>query len=249
MQKLMMLLILLLPCTALAADKAGEVSKYEGKVLIYRDGGARGTPIDRPGEALGVGDAVTTKRDATAYVAFIDGNRVIVKENSTLTVKTLNHNEVGTGKVLFDIRKRGDLKGFEVTSATVTMGVRGTRFAVENRDGKVAVHLKEGKLNVIPTAGKFQRHSPDDLEGFQDLRQELQVQTDAAKDRMRQQFEESKKHMLAGDLEYVEQIDLEAGSSLIIEGNEVWQAALPDWAEQDFALFDQFDAPMTEQKN
>jgi len=60
---------------------------------------------------------------------------------------------------------------------------------------------------------------------------------------MRQQFEESKKHMLAGDLEYVEQIDLEAGSSLVIEGNEVWQSALPDWAEKDFALFDQFDQP------
>lgn len=235
---------LLLAAVAGAADKAGEISKVEGKVLVYRGGSVRGASVERPGEAVGVGDAVTTKREAMAYLAFIDGNRVILKENATLTIKDLHTGDVGNGTVLFDVRKRGDLKGFEVTTGTVTMGVRGTRFAVENRDGKVAVHLKEGQLHVTPGAGQFKRHRPDDLEGFRELQVELKVQTDAAKERMRQQFEKSKQHMLAGDLDYVDQIDLEAGSSLVIEGNEVWQSALPDWAEKDFALFEQF--PPTE---
>lgn len=236
--------ILLFSITAWSNDQVGEISKTEGKVLIYRGDSVRGSTVDQPEEKVTIGDSITTKREALAFLNFIDGNRVILKENSTLLVTGMGANAVSNGKVLFDVRKRGELKGFEVTSGTITMGVRGTRFAVENKNGKVAVHLKEGRLHIESESGPLKRHRPDDLEGFRDLQLELKTQTDVAKEKMRQQFEESKRHMLAGDLEYVDSIDLESGSSLVFEGNEVWQSALPDWAEQEFLLFDKF--PTTE---
>lgn len=239
---LVLFLGLILSTAAAAGDKAGEISKLEGKVLVYRGGGVRGEAVEQPGTSVGVGDAVTTKREALAYLSLIDGNRVILKENSTLNIKGVRTGDVGGGTVLFDVRKRGDLKGFEVTTGTITMGVRGTRFAVENRDGRIAIHLKEGRLHVDSETGPLQRRRPDDLEGFRELQAELKVQAEAAQERLRRQFEEAKQHMQAGDLEFVESIDLEGGSSLVIEGNEVWQSALPAWAEEDFALFDQFPA-------
>lgn len=241
MSRYLTLLLLLFVVPASAAEKAGEISKYSGKVLLYRGGGVRGDTIEKSGAAVGVGDSVATKREAVAMLAFVDGNRVILKENSTLEIKGLKAAAAGDGTVLFDIRKRGGVKGFEVTTATVTMGVRGTRFAVRTQGGKVEVAVKEGKVEVAPVAGKFRKHPASEnlAEGMQNLQDEMKRSFEDAQARMKAQFEESQQLLAAGDIEAVEQIDLEAGSSITIDGSDAWVAAFPDWAEQELSLFDQ----------
>lgn len=241
MKRFLVLILLSVALPAAAAETAGEISKVSGKVLLYPGGGVRSDAVRKPGAAIRVGDAIATKREAVATIAFVDGNRVILKENSTLAVKGLKAATAGDGTVLFDIRKRGGVKGFEVTTATVTMGVRGTRFAVRTNGDKVEVAVKEGKVEVAPIDGKFRKHPAQEnlAEGMQDLQDEMKRSFEDAQARMKNQFEESQQLLAAGDIEAVERIDLEAGSSITIDGSDAWVAAFPDWAEQELALFDQ----------
>jgi ferric-dicitrate binding protein FerR (iron transport regulator) len=241
MKRYLVLILLSVALPAAAAEKAGEISKVSGKVLLYRGGGVRSDAVKEPGAAIRVGDSIATKREALATIAFVDGNRVILKENSTLAVKGLKTATAGDGTVLFDIRKRGGVKGFEVTTATVTMGVRGTRFAVRTNGDKVEVAVKDGKVEVAPIDGKFRKHPAQEnlAEGMQGLQDEMKKSFEDAQARMKNQFEESQQLLAAGDIEAVEQIDLEAGSSITIDGSDAWVAAFPDWAEQELALFDQ----------
>lgn len=243
MKRFLGLAMVLFSLPALAADKAGEVSKFQGKVLLYRDGGVRGDTLERAGAMIAVGDSIATKRDAAAFIRFIDGNRIIVRENSTLNIKAVQQASLGSGTVLFDIRKRGGVKGFEVTSATVTMGVRGTRFAVRERDGKLEVCVKEGKVEVAPIQGTFRKHrAAENLEeGAKTMQDDLKKQFDSATAQMKAQFEESQRLLAAGDFEAVEQIDLEAGSGITIEGSDAWVSGLPDWADKELAQFDDFE--------
>lgn len=242
MKRFLGLVLVFISLPAMAADKAGEVSKFEGKVLLYRDGGVRGDTLEQAGAEIAVGDAIATKRDAAAFIRFIDGNRIIVRENSTLNIKAVQQAALGSGTVLFDIRKRGEVKGFEVTSATVTMGVRGTRFAVREREGKLEVCVKEGKVEVAPIQGTFRKHRATESleEGAKTMQDDLKKQFDSARSQMQAQFEESKRLLAAGDFEAVERIDLEAGSGITIEGSDAWVSGLPDWADKELTLFDDF---------
>jgi len=243
MKRFLGLAMVLLSFPAMAAEKAGEISRFEGKVLLYRDGGVRGDTLERPGAEISVGDSIATKRDAAAFIRFVDGNRIIVKENSTLNIKALKQAALGNGTVLFDIRKRGGVKGFEVTSATVTMGVRGTRFAVREHDGKLEVCVKEGKVEVAPLQGGFRKHRAAEnlVDGAKALQDEMKREFDDAKSQMQAQFEESQRLLAAGDFESVERIDLEAGSGITIEGSDAWVSGLPDWADKELAQFDDFE--------
>ncbi|HAD04417.1 MAG: hypothetical protein A2091_03290 [Desulfuromonadales bacterium GWD2_61_12] len=242
MKRFLGLAMVLFSFPAMAADKAGVISKFEGKVLLYRNGGVRGDTLEHAGAEIAVGDAIATKRDATAFIRFVDGNRVIIKENSTLNIKALQEASLGSGTVLFDIRKRGGVKGFEVTSATVTMGVRGTRFAVRETEGKLEVCVKEGKVEVAPKQGTFRKHrAAENLEaGAKTMQEDLKKQFDAATSQMKAQFEESKRLLAAGDFEAVERIDLEAGSGITIDGSDAWVSGLPDWADKELAQFEDF---------
>lgn len=235
------LLLLFAALPAFAAEPLGKVEGIAGKVILYQQGRVRGESLRQPGSPLAEGDSLTTQRGGEARLAFVDGNRMILTENSTLLVKGRDAAEVKAGMVLLDIRKRGELKGFEVTSATVTIGVRGTRFAVSNAQGRVAVHLKKGKLAVKSASGGFQKHRDDDFaDQFQQMKDDLRERFDADRERMQAQFDAAREHMAAGDIEFVEQIELEEGSSLTIEGNEAWVTPLGTDLDAEFARFENF---------
>jgi len=240
MSKLTLLLSLfLLAMPAYAADQVGQINHTEGKVLHYSAGSARGKRVKTPGTQLQEGDSVATKRASQADVAFVDGNRVIVQENSILEVKQLAEMEVKNGTVLFDIRKRGELRGFEVTSGTVTMGVRGTRFAVRSKEGRLEVGVTEGKIEVSSSTGPLRKRKPLTMEEqFRQQQEQMRQDFDKTVGQMEAQFEESKRLMAAGDFEAVEKIDLEAGMALVIQGSDVWLAAVPDWIEEALSTFE-----------
>ncbi|PLX99506.1 MAG: hypothetical protein C0624_13410 [Desulfuromonas sp.] len=225
--------LILFALPAYATDQMGQIAHTEGKVLHYSAGSARGKRVKDPGTQLQQGDTVATKRGSQADVLFIDGNRVVVQENSILEVKGLQTMEVANGTVLFDIRKRGELRGFEVTSGTVTMGVRGTRFAVRSKEGRLEVGVTEGKVEVSSSTGPLRKRKPLTMEEqFKEQQEEMRQDFEKSIEQMEAQFEESKRLMAAGDFEAVEKIDLEAGMALIIQGSDAWVSAVPDWIDE-----------------
>lgn len=234
---LMLMMLFTLP--AYATDQIGQIAHTEGKVLHYSAGSARGKRVKDPGTQLVQGDSIATKRESQADVHFVDGNRVVVQENSILEVKGLQNMEVDNGTVLFDIRKRGELRGFEVTSGTVTMGVRGTRFAVRSKEGRLEVGVTEGKVEVSSSTGPLRKRKPLTMEEqFKQQQEQMRQDFEKTVNQMEAQFEESKRLMAAGDFEAVEKIDLEAGMALVLQGSDVWVSAVPDWIEEALSTFE-----------
>ena len=239
MTRMIVSALLILLAAPAFAGQVGEIAETEGRVLYYSAGSARGERVTSPGLELRTGDSLATKRSSQADVMFIDGNLVVVRENSLLKVNALQQVAVGSGTVLFDIRKRGELRGFEVTSGTVTMGVRGTRFAVRAGEGRIEIGVTEGKVQVTSSAGPLRKRRPLTMEEqFEEQQRQMREDFEKTIEQMEAQFEESKRLMAAGDFEAVEKIDLEAGMSVIIQGSDVWLAAVPDWIEAELSVLD-----------
>ncbi|MDF1580901.1 MAG: FecR family protein [Desulfuromonadales bacterium] len=240
MVRYLLLCGLLFAVPAFAVEPIGAVVKLSGKVSVYRDGAVRGGVIESPDAPLFAGDVIKTKRDSQAFLLFVDGNRVVLTENSSLTIQGLDQANVDRGRVLFEIKKRGSAKGLEISSATVTMGVKGTRFAVNNDADQVDIFLQEGALAIGALEGQFRRYSDRMEAEFKALEHQMLQDFKSAEGQMKAQFEEAKKQMMAGNVEVVSEFTLEAGSAIRVIGDEVWNAALPAWLAEEFALLDQF---------
>jgi hypothetical protein len=240
MLRYLVVFMLLFAVPAVASESIGKIVKFTGKVSVYRDGAVRGEKVVSADAPLFAGDAIKTKRGAQAFLLFADGNRVVMTENSSLSVKGIDNANVDSGRVLFEIKKRGKAKGLEISSATVTMGVKGTRFAVSNAENQVDVFLKEGALAIGALEGKFKRYSDKMEAEFKAMEQEMFQEFKSAESNMKAQFEDAQKQMMAGNVEVVSEFILEEGSAIRVLGNEVWNAEMPEWISAEFDLLDKF---------
>lgn len=238
----LMVVILTNGNTIFAGEHAGDITKFDGKVLIYGAGEVRGEIVKKPGTPLYVKNSVKTKRKSTCYIQFIDSSKIILKENSSLTIRGVERANVDNGTVLFHIKKRGQVKGLNISSATITIGVKGTRFAVYKKGEKLTVFLKEGSLELVSDVGKFKRFGENLKEDHEAYEKSLREEFEATKEKMKADFEKSKRSMQQGNFEYLKSFELSAGSAISIdENNEVWNINIPEWAEKDFSLLDDFD--------
>ena len=228
--------------TVWANEDAGEVTKYDGKVLMFRSGEVRGSQVNKINTPIHVHDAVRTKRNSSCYIRFIDASKIVLKENSSLTIKGVDHANVDRGAVLFEIKKRGQVKGLNISSATITIGVKGTRFAVYKKDGKLAVFLKEGLLELVSDLGEFKKYGEDLKQDYEELSRKIKEDFEATRSKMAADFEASKQKMQEGNFQYLKTFEMTAGSAISIdENNEVWSVDIPAWVESDFALLETFD--------
>jgi len=234
------LLCILLPVVAWAGEPAGEISKFEGKVSVYRGGAVRGESVNAGDLPFSVGDSIKTKRNSLAYITFVDGSKIVLKPNSSLSVIEISKLNVDEGTVLFEIKKRGRAKGLEITSATVTMGVKGTRFAVLNSQENVSILLKEGLLDIGSLTGSFKRYKQSLQDEMESLQKKMENDFKASREKMRQQFEDDKKAMLEGNYEVVANFFMKGGNAVTISGDEVRDSIIPEGMDKDFDLLDSF---------
>jgi len=240
MTRCLIVLILLLSTAVHASEPAGKVGKWEGDVLLYEDGAVRGKTIETAETPFHVGDSIRTKRDSIAFILFNDGSRIVLKENSSLNVTGIDHANVDSGRVLFEIKKRGRAKGLEITSATVTMGVKGTRFAVDNENDHVAIFLKEGELEVSSLEDAFKRAKGGLKEDFESMQEQLRTGFESTTLQMQQEFEEAQHQMREGNIEYINEFLMTAGSAVSIEDGNLSDLAFPEDLDRDFILLDSF---------
>ncbi|MBU0730080.1 MAG: FecR family protein, partial [Proteobacteria bacterium] len=221
MSRLLISLILtLFAVPAFAAQQAGQISKYEGPVSIYRDGAVRGEKVIANDQPLFVGDSVKTKRGGRAFISFVDGSKIVLQEDSSLLVKNLENANVAQGTVLFEIKKRGQAQGLLITSATVTMGVRGTRFAVSNAEDNVSIFLKTGELEIGALEGEFKKQKEDLEKDFKEMQEKMKKDFQNTQAQMKAYFDEASKQMREGNFEIVKNFNMTSGSAVAISNNE-----------------------------
>lgn len=228
MTRYLFFMLVLFFCTpAVAADFAGTISKFEGKVTVFRNGGVRGEKLSMNDTPIHVGDSVKTKRTGRAFITMIDGSKIVLKENSLLVMKSINNPDVGTGTVLFEIKEQGRARGMHISAATVTMGVRGTKFAVSNDNDNVSIYLKSGELQITSLEGEFKRYRQAGQEEFAAMRKKMADDFENTLEKMETEFDANRREMAKSNFVLVKDFLMKTGSAVSITGNEVHDTVIP----------------------
>lgn len=214
-----------------AVPTVGEMVRIEGTVLRHAHGALNPDRIDSPGTALAGDDIVRTRPEARAFMELVDDSRIVLLENSKLTFRGLKEVDTRSGEVLFDIRKRGAEGGLKITTKTSLIGVKGTRFFVDSDDERINVYLKEGRLSVEKLKGEFKRYMDREKAEFEKY-----------SEREQSEFEEFKREMDEEFIEYTREFEIEAGSAIAIDGQEVRDIPIPEAIEEKFRLLETFDS-------
>lgn len=167
--------LLALPVLAQAGD--GKISQLSGTLTVTRaDGKVR--ILSRNSE-IRQGDTLATERDSYAQIRFADGGRVTLKPRTAVRLEQFRFAQDKPQEDAFALRLlKGGLravtggigkrspKGFEMTTETATVGVRGTTFSVDDcvntRTGECAqlapavyVGVADGEVVVRNGAGEL----------------------------------------------------------------------------------------------
>ena len=121
------------------------------------------------------GDTINTQRDSYAQIKFSDGGQITLKPNTTVKLDRFNFAEAqpqgdsmlfglikgGMRAVTGLVGKRGDPDVYKMTTATATIGIRGTTFGADdcsttkcgNLQEAVYVSVADGEIVATNAAG------------------------------------------------------------------------------------------------
>ena len=217
------------------ASEIGKILKYRGQVDVFRQN--KILHVDKPKFPLFIKDIVNTKSHSLAFIGFIDNSKVLLKEKSSLEITGYRKFSVNKGRVLFKIQKRGMLKGAQIKVRSVVIGVKGTKFIVDEKDGKTNVYLKEGLVSVKNLEGQFKVYKKKTQEEFEEFKKQFEEGVKQEKE----EFEEYKKQVQKEFVEFVKEFTLKPNMAVSIDGNEVRYIKIPTDVEEDFKLLDRLD--------
>ncbi len=212
---------------AYGSDYVGEINSFKGDVKVYSRGSVQGTQVEEEGFKLFVHDIVKTKRNALAHVSFTDGSKAVLKERSTLEIEGVRGLNVQGGKVLFSIKKRGRLKGVIVKAKSVVIGIKGTKFLIDQSSEKLNIFLKEGILSIQAEEGEFVRYSKVEKDQFESYKDSELGEFDKYKEKMGDEFKE-----------FVKEFEMSAGAAISVDGNVVRDIGISPEIEEEFKLLD-----------
>ncbi len=224
------LVFFLFTASAYSSDHVGEINRFTGDVKVYSQGSVQGNKVLEEGVKLFVNDIVKTKRNALAHVSFADGSRAVLKERSTLEIEGIQGLNVQNGKVLFNIKKRGRLRGLMVKAKSVVIGVKGTKFLVDNSSEQLNIFLKEGTLLIQAEEGEFVKYSKKEKDQFESYKDGELGEFDKYKEKIDTEFKE-----------FVKEFEMSAGAAISVDGKEVRDIVIPPEIEEEFKLLDNSD--------
>ncbi len=148
-----------------ASDTSASVMRLEkttGTVKVTQSSGKDARVIEKM--RLSSGDDIKSSAKSYAYISLDDNKAVKLDENSEATVKKSGKKlevDLKSGNLLFDVDKAlSSNESFEIKTATMTMGIRGTCAQVERRaDNAASITLLDGSLSCTltdPVTGKSQ---------------------------------------------------------------------------------------------
>ena len=232
----LLLILFLLFGLSFSAEEAGEVVKKQGRVKLYREGSLSGKLLIELPEPLYVKDILKTDYGSMAFVRLSGVNKLVLMENSILYIEGIDRINFEEGKVIFQIRKRGESRGLKVRVRSVIIGVKGTRFLVSAEGDRIGIYLKEGLLSVRKMVGEFIRYRKKEEEAFEEFRREVEEGIR----REREEYEEFKRETEKEFREFVKEFELEPGKAVMIVGSEVRDIEIPPEVEEEFKLLDMF---------
>jgi hypothetical protein len=147
---------LIVPCLAFAQ---GSVQYLSGTLSVIRPDGSQRVLSEK--SQVQAGDTLTTERDSYAQVRFTDGGQVTLRPNTQVKIDNYAYAEKepqrdgfamsllkgGFRAVTGLIGKRGNQNAYKVTTATATIGIRGTDYT--------AIDIPAGSGPNAPAPGVY----------------------------------------------------------------------------------------------
>jgi hypothetical protein len=190
---------------------------FEGQVSIKPSGKVLKTSPGALPRALCAGDEVYTFEGR----ALLNDGRYSVAVDKFSVVSFISAGKTGLdkGQALFEVRKSKAAAGVEIKTRLSVIGVKGTRFLVEDNKDGVSVVLDQGAVAIASTQGPvaLYREKPaaktadDDFEAYARQKAEAIASENAA-------FEQYKTQIQREFVAYVENLALEAGKELVTVG-------------------------------
>lgn len=139
---------------AVPAAARGIVEDASGDVDLVRDGARSKLAA---GDELRAGDSIEVGAKSSCSITIEGVGAVKLRSGTTAALTSLGEPgkiarvALAKGELLASVKKLGRRDGFMVTTQSVAMGVRGTRFLVScASDGKTTVAVSEGAVAVYP---------------------------------------------------------------------------------------------------
>jgi len=171
--------LIFLNISIFSEEKIGVLSAIEGKVFVIRD---EKQSIVQVGNSLFDDDFILTEKNASAEITLIENKGIVrVKEDSKIKMSIFKDNQKTNfsfslifGAVKSLVSKSPE-EYFNITTSTVTTGVRGTEFEViSNELGESFVSVNDG----IVTVGEISDTSDLEKEESAHLEKEIELKKD-----------------------------------------------------------------------
>lgn len=216
--------LFLLPLLAWA-EPAGQIVTMQGGARLFTKGVV--APVTaKAGDSLAVGQTLKTRLESQADLRLTDGTKVIVGPNSAIEFIEAKKVAATGPKVLFKVTKQTDIKGLTITTPSAIIGVRGTTFLIAtDTSGKEVIYLKEGMLAVHSPKGEFKSY-------LGSIQEEL--------DTYKKEFDEYKKQIEQEHVQYVQEVTMQGGIAISIDGGEVRATPITETIQKEFEALEKF---------
>ncbi len=225
--------------TDVSKSSVGEISKYQGTVLVRQASQHPTVKMTIPGLALQVGSVIRTKDQSKAFVELIDGSKVVLKEISQLRIKDFNFFDVEDGMVLFEVARMKRKRLFRVGVKLAILGIRGTQFLVDTHADDFSIYLKQGSMFVESETQEFELYEQAQRE-INAFKKEAAKEIDAFQSEIAKEMAEFDKEKQKELAKFVSKFEMYENSGISIQGNIARRIPIPDHVMQQFKLLDEF---------
>lgn len=228
----MVFILAVLFAPACDAAESIEIVKSEGVVTMGRAAGGLQQAVHANVFSTGNGRAVV-RVGAAGYI--------VLERNSTVEINNSNEKagffrHLG-GIIYYALNTlKGKDKKLEVRLRTITAGIRGTRFLVEDTSERSEIGMRKGVLSVSSLGADFEIHKQKDMDEFEAFKQAGQD----AVNKSEADFEAYKQSTQQEFIEYKHEFSLGADRMAIFDGKRVDDRPLSGAAKKDMESLESY---------
>lgn len=208
----------------------GTITNMKGLTKVLKPGEVKKVKVKK-GYEIQPGDILLTYKRTKTEIELKDKSKLVLDAKSKVLFASANEIAQEGGRVFYEIRKRGKAQGIKVKTAFAIIGVKGTKFIVNDED-KQFVSLNKGLLGIEnPEDKKFERRIKTTKEAFNLFKKQMEKDFAAYKQKFSDEI-----------VEHVKSFDLVAGKQLVFNKNVV-EETFSDKNMDD--LFESFNKPFS----
>ena len=221
-------------------NQAGQLAKYQGEILIRQDQKSKPQLVDESGAVLRVGNQLRTQKDSEAFIRWIDGSKIVMKEKSQLSINAIDYLNVDNGSVIFNIANIQRPKPVRVGVKLAILGIRGTKFIVVNQDENYNVYLKEGNITITSLSEDFKIYKKQIESQMREFHEQFKREAKQFTFELKSDFEAFKKETEMGQAELVNEFKLIESTGIKISDGILTLVPIPKNIDEQFILLDSF---------